>query len=245
MNWNPWCCLSWCVGSPPLGACRYKLASTGEEVASHCRNFPFCATPTHPPFPLYPFHFWFVSLYWQYYCSTPPLRRTPPPLPSPLKCTTLLGSLFGHGFDLLLDACKVFLLWFLFSFAVRTSFVSVSTECANCKYYSSHIVLFPHVCLEEQHLPITKAFMRSYTGNCSGFLNEWSHIRPFSNLHLLIVGCGEALLEHSGVPLVTIVLLEMALILASSEVSSFYISFVFFFFEKNDNCKCPLVYVSY
>lgn len=43
----------------------------------------------------------------------------------------------------------------------------------------------------------------------------------------------------------TVVLLEMALILASLELSSFHISFGFFFFEKNDYCKCPLVYVSY
>lgn len=32
----------------------------------------------------------------------------------------------------------------------------------------------------------------------------------------------------------TVVLLEMALILASLELSLFYISFVFFFFEKNE-----------
>jgi len=52
--------------------------------------------------------------------------------------------------------------------------------------------------------------------------------------------------EHSAsVPLVTVLLLEMALILASLELSSFHISFVFFFFEKDDYCKCPLVYVSY
>lgn len=39
----------------------------------------------------------------------------------------------------------------------------------------------------------------------------------------------------------TVVLLEMALILASLELWLFYISFVFFFLKKNDYYKCPLV----
>lgn len=181
MNWNPWCCLSWCVGSPPLGACWYKLASTGEEVASHCCNFPFCAPPLCPHST-----FWFVSLYWQYYCSTPLLHRTPPPLPVKAYYTVGLiiwTSVWSASGCLQVIFVVVFILLcrqnLLSVFQLNVQIVNITAVTLFCFLI---FVLKNNIC---QWL---RLLWKPTLGIAVDF-NERSHIHPFSNLHLLIVSC--------------------------------------------------------
>lgn len=172
------------MGSPPLGACRWE-----HRRGNHLPSWLFV-----------PFCLRFVPLFDPF---GPDLHTGCNP-----SLTTLQGSLFGHVFDLLLDACKFFFFCccccgFYSSFACRTS---LSVFQLNVQIVNNTVALFRslHVCLEEQLSP--QAFKKT---------PSVVHI-----LWLLVV------------PLVTVVLLEMALILASLELSSFYISFVFFFLWK-------------
>lgn len=149
---------------------------------------------------------------------------------------TRQGSFLGfHPFDLLLDACKlVFVVVFILPSACKTSFVSVSTECANCKYYCSRVVLFLSMFVLKNNSHQRLFFSCCFNQTLWLLFDE----RKSDSIHRVIC----------SLSMVTIVLLQMALILASLELSGlFFISFVCFFFQKKKSyyCKCPLVYVSY
>lgn len=102
---NPWCCLSWCAGSPPLGG---SIRASLRRRGNHLPSWLFHSVPSPPP--AVPFRFWFVPLFDPPSAQTCTLAVTPSSLSKTLLpcraryldicliCFWMLASSFCCGF---------------------------------------------------------------------------------------------------------------------------------------------------
>lgn len=184
-------------------------------------TFPFCAPPSHCPILLK-----IRTTVWPL-CPDLHTGCNPPAPPSVKTCypvgLVIWTSVWSASGCSQVVSVVVFIL-FLPAKPPRQCF-QLNVQIVN----NTAVALFSslHVCLEEQHSP--KDFKWASSPSTFFYIWQWVWWKE-SGLHPLIVGLSGS--SCRSVPLLTVVLLKMALILASLELSLFYISFVFFFLWK-------------